>query len=234
MTSRPVVLITRPEQAARALADEVEALGWRPLTEPMLTIKPLDVALPDLSRYGGLIFTSANGVNTFTRLSSDRTLPVITVGPATAEAARLAGFGDIHKGPGDVKSLNAEIAAQKETPDSLLHLSGEHIAGHVELSGCTVDRLAIYKAEAVKTLSSACLEALDKRLINTALFFSARTAVTFTGILDQYARTAAVSSIKALCLADSVVKSLHVLDWGDVQVARTPDREGMLELLGTP
>ncbi len=188
--------------------------------------------MPNLSRYNALVFTSAQGVYAFSALTSRRTYPVYAVGPATAAAAREAGFTDVKAAAGDLKALNDMLTGKMKSENrSLLHIGGVHTAGAVEVPGLQVDRLPLYEAKAVQELSPACLEALERKAFTAALFFSPRTGAIFAELLEKYARTPAVSSIRALCLSDSVVESLKLLPWRDVQAAPTPDMAGMMALL---
>lgn len=226
------ILITRPEEEARALADEVRALGFAPLIEPMLLIAPLDTALPDLTRYQALVFTSANGARALAGRSEDRSHPVYCVGDATAEAARALGWRQVLSAGGDAKDLIAQLAGAKLDPAMpLLHAAGADIARVIKAPGLAIERLALYKAEAARVLSAGLLQIIDEGRLAAALFFSARTAETFTGLLAGSGRTEAAKTIKSLCLGDSVVKSLAPLKWRDVQVAARPDSGGMLALL---
>lgn len=68
-------------------------------------IEFLHVAVPDISNETGLVFTSANGVKAFARLSDARSNPVYTVGRNTADEARTAGFTRIETAAGDVDDL---------------------------------------------------------------------------------------------------------------------------------
>ena len=61
-----------------------------------------------------LVFTSANGVAAFAALTPDRALPVFTVGDATAEAARAAGFAAVRSAGGDIGMLAALLRGRVE------------------------------------------------------------------------------------------------------------------------
>lgn len=226
------ILITRPRAEAETLAAEVTVRGFVPLIEPLLEIVLLDAALPDLQEYAALVFTSANGVRAFAETSQDRALPVFAVGAATADAARQAGFHTVREAGGTAERLNDLLAAQSWPPDAkLLHISGADVARDLSVPGLTVERLALYKAEQAAALSPECLETIDKSELAAALFYSPRTAETFVSLCGRAGRVERVSTIKALCLSDSVVKCLRDLPWQDVQAAKSPDNTGILALL---
>src|SRR6185312_6911195 len=87
------VLITRAEEEARRLA----ARGIDSLIEPLIAVRfrPESAAglAPFLDGVQAAIFTSANGARAFAAATARRDLRVFAVGPATAMAAREAGFG---------------------------------------------------------------------------------------------------------------------------------------------
>ena len=225
------VLITRPEAEAQSLAESVRAYGFTPLVEPMMTIVPLEVTLPDLKQYQALVFTSANGVRAFADLSAERGHKVYCVGDISAAEARACGWHDVTAADGFAVDLIALLEKDVAAGSRLLHLSGQHIAREIAPAGLSVDRLAVYHADAATDLSPDLLGLLDEGELCAALFFSARTASIFTELLESAGCTQAVKTTKALCLADSVVKSLQHIEWQDVQVSARPDRGGMMDLL---
>ncbi|MDM8352398.1 uroporphyrinogen-III synthase, partial [Brevundimonas diminuta] len=98
MTPIRRVWVTRAEPGAARTADRLTALGFTPITAPLLTLEPLPGALdavPAPAAVAALALTSPNGVEAFAPLISRfRRHPVFAVGDATAEAARAAGFAD--------------------------------------------------------------------------------------------------------------------------------------------
>ena len=86
------ILITRPIEDAKPLADALAERGIQVLIEPLLEIRHLEDAEIDLAGAQALLFTSANGVRAFAALSPRRDLKVFTVGDGSADAARQAGF----------------------------------------------------------------------------------------------------------------------------------------------
>lgn len=233
--SHGTVLITRPADVAARTAAQVRARGWTPLVVPLLSIRFLPVTLPSAADYDSLIFTSAQGVAAFAALRPDGPeafggLAVYAVGPQTAAAARRAGFTDVRTGPGDARGLEAELRADPAMAAArYLHLSGE-TAAHV-FSLPRAARLVLYAADAADALPRPRLDYLENKGVDAALFYSPRSAALFAGLLERHGLTRAVLPIKALCLADSVVKLLEHLPWQDIRIASSPDGEGMMAAL---
>ncbi len=226
------VLITRPVADAVLIAEAVRKHGLTPFIEPMLKIMPLDVRLPDLLPYQAFIFTSANGVRVASSIINERIKPVYTVGVNTAEMADQLGWSSVRPSKGGLVELQGFLAQENWTPGTkFLYLSGENVTGEINVPGYDIQRTAVYSALKVNSFSDELLLRLDKEEIKSVLFFSARTAENFVSLLREHKRTDTVSSIKALCISDSVLKSLTDLPWEDVRVSETQDRDGMMALL---
>ena len=124
------------------------------MVAPLLAIRPLPQAAPDLTGVAALAFTSRNGVAAFAALTEARALPVFTVGDATAEAARAAGFSEVRSAAGalgDLARLLAGAAPGVVLVPGALEPAGDLralLTGRVE-----VRPLPVY--EAVETASPA-------------------------------------------------------------------------------
>ena len=82
---------------------------WPVLIAPLTEIRPLDGAM-NLAGCDAVVFTSANAVSTFCRISARRDLPAWCVGPRTAEAAAAQGFR-VTEGAGDARALAGQLIA---------------------------------------------------------------------------------------------------------------------------
>lgn len=127
----PVVLITRPEAAARRFAAQVEALGLRHVIAPLLRIIEVPHDAQAVREATGLVFTSENGVR-FAGPGNGR--PAWCVGPRTAEAAAAAGY-DVTEGPGDAAGLIPLIG---DLGPGWLHPHGAHVAARLPVPGIVV------------------------------------------------------------------------------------------------
>ena len=124
------ILITRPIEDAKPLADALAERGIEVLIEPLLEIRHLEDAEIDLTGVQALLFTSANGVRAFAALSPRRDLKVLTVGDGSADAARQAGFATVESAKGDVEALAALVVDRLKAEDGTLF----HAAGTVTAS----------------------------------------------------------------------------------------------------
>jgi uroporphyrinogen-III synthase len=223
------VWITRARPGAEATARRVEALGFEALIDPLLEIRDLEPAV-ELAGVAALAFTSANGVEAFSRLARARDLPVFAVGEATAQAARAAGFSDPSSADGDVEALARLIAETR--PGPVLCVGAREPAADLpsllKAGGVEARSLAVYAAEArapdARTL--ARLTALDAVLVH-----SPRAARALSEIL----RSAPAVRLRALCLSSAVAEPLADAlaggALGSVAFAPRPHESALLDLL---
>ena len=131
----PVLLLTRPEPASRRFAAEAAPLGLPVVIAPVLRIAPVAHDAARLAQARGLVFTSAHAVPAAVAAgAAGQGRPAICVGPATAQAARAAGF-DVTEGPGDAARMLPLLAGLGE---GWLHPHGAHIAKHLPVPGMVV------------------------------------------------------------------------------------------------
>lgn len=144
----PTILLTRPETASRRFAARLARFGLPVVISPILRILPLahDRARVDQAR--GLVFTSAHGV---AGAGPGRGRPAICVGPATARAARQAGY-EVTEGPGDALRM---LPLLQDLGPGWLHVHGAHVARALPLPA-----IAVYDQEA-QPLSAAAREVLE-------------------------------------------------------------------------
>jgi uroporphyrinogen-III synthase len=140
------VLVLRPEPGASATVKQARDLGLDAIAIPLFEIERVEWHAPVPSGFDGLLLTSANAVrHGGDELQALRGLSVYTVGEATAEAAREAGFDIAATGDAGVDRLLGSLE-----PDlKLLHLCG---ADRREPDGAPqeITRVTVYRAMPVE------------------------------------------------------------------------------------
>ncbi len=219
-----LVWITRAEPGAEATARRVEAMGWTPLVAPLLEARTLpDVAL-DLTGVEALAFTSAQGIRAFAALTDTR-MPVFTVGDATAEAARAAGFSDVRSAAGDVVALAHLIANTR--PGRVLHAGALHPAGDL-IGDLTARGLAARTVALYETLPVDPVPALSRLPdIAAVLVHSPRAARLLADLLTAHP----APSLRLLTLSEAVSAPLRALENAKIAVAPFPNEASLLNLL---
>ncbi|RZJ86859.1 MAG: hypothetical protein EON88_23925, partial [Brevundimonas sp.] len=143
------VWITRAQPGADRTARRLADLGFEAVVAPVLTIRPLAFEPPAPNTGAVLAFTSANGVAAFAGFASAfRDHPVFTVGAATAEAARTAGFTQVRSADGDAQAL-ARLLAEVAPTGLLLAPGAAQPAADLQAltgPGVRIQPLAVYEA----------------------------------------------------------------------------------------
>ncbi|MEZ5934436.1 MAG: uroporphyrinogen-III synthase [Alphaproteobacteria bacterium] len=230
----PLVLITRPEAAARRLGETLEARGYAALAQALLTIEPLGRMAPAGDDVQAIALTSAHAVPAL----DDRAkrLPVFTVGRATAAAARDAGCSRVIAGDGDAAALALLIGERCRPEDGqILHLSGEvvreDLAQGLEERGFALRRDVVYRALPCPRLDDDVQAAWEARAIAAVLLFSPRTADILVHLLLDHGLASQVDSATAICLSEVTATPCRVLTWKDICVAAHPNQDALIRAL---
>ncbi len=234
------LLVTRPDEDASATIAALEALGHEAIASPLLVIQSIaDAAIPD-EAWQAILITSANGARAIAGHSDFKKLKsisVLTVGAASAEAAREAGFTSVVSAEGNVDSL-VMLAASKLDPSSgpLLHVAGSVTAGDLkgglEAKGFCVVRVVLYEAQAATHLPEAACQALAAGTVDGVLFYSPRTAASFAALVRAAELEATLKPLTAYCLSAPVAEALAGLPFCDIQVSDEPRQSALLSLIG--
>ena len=201
-------------------AARLAALGFEPLVQPLLAIRPLAPAAPDLNGTAALAFTSRNGVEAFAALSHDRALPVFAVGDATAAAASAAGFASVRSAAGALEDLARLLAAAAPGPvlaPGALEPAGDLaalLAGRVE-----VRALPVYQAVGTGAGAPATFDAV--------LVHSPRAGRAVAALGPFAGQTVAA-------ISEAAAAPLRLLPGLEIRVAARPDEAALLEALGKP
>ncbi|MCZ4289587.1 uroporphyrinogen-III synthase [Hoeflea alexandrii] len=248
------VLVTRPEPGGQRTAERLAGLGHdpvrMPLFETVVTARPGD--LPPAETISGLIATSARAFAMFGQGGVSGTglagVPVYTVGPATAQAARDAGFLHVEGAGGTAKALS----------ESLIRLRSQDVTGG-EASGPGVRKGAlVYLAGVPRTaVIETALEADEpgSRVIDcyrmaeisystdilksdflspppdVVMLYSANAARRLSALLDAANLAGCLDSTRFLCLSPAIASQLRKT-WQDRSVvAGRPDEDSLLASL---
>lgn len=219
------VAITRALPEAERTAERVRARGAEVIVAPLLTIVPCGY---DTNTEGAqaLLFTSSNGVRAFPDVRGARDRLVLTVGDATAEAAREAGFQDVRSADGDVQTLAALAKATLDpAKGKLIHIAGDHVAGDLggalRAAGFEVERRLAFASVAASTLPSVFSEPL-----NAVMFHSPRAAETFVAL-----GAPSSAELTAVCLSEAIAAAARVVPWKRLIVAPAPREDALVDAL---
>ena len=196
------IVVTRAREQASELVKRLSDLGAECLECPTIKVappddlKPLDMAIENLSTYDWLIFTSVNGVNfffnrLFAKNKDVRALSNVhtaVIGPATAK--RLFDFG-----------LQSDIVPESYRAESIIKaFAGKDINGKKILlprakearpilpselarMGAVVDEVTAYCTRAVQDNADLILTRLREKTIDLITFTSSSTVQNFHSLL---------------------------------------------------
>jgi uroporphyrinogen-III synthase len=231
-------IVMRPEEDARAVAMRLEAIGHEVILAPLLAIVGRSAVIPRHD-YQAVLVTSANGARALAGhpdLERLRGVAALAVGPASAAAARQAGFGAVRQAGGDVNALTDEVRRQLDPAmGALLYVSGETVTGDLEgalgAAGFAVDRVVLYAAEPAAALPAAASTALVERRANGVLLYSPRTAEIWVRLVTAAGLGQAAARRGHLCLSPNVAARVRAaFPDSPVTVAERPDEEAMIAL----
>jgi uroporphyrinogen-III synthase len=231
------VLVTRPIEDAERTAAALRAKGHDPILSPLLEIRFLDGPEISLDGVQAILATSANGIRSLARRTFQRTLPLFAVGPQTTLAAYADGFTDVRDADGNASALVGTVSRWLDPRrGALLHAAGRdhraELAGSLEEASFTVRTETLYDAVPARELSAAARQAVASDTLDAVMLFSPRSAETFREIVTSSGYGAAAASLIALCISAATEGALHPLTFREIRVAKRPNQDSMLDLLG--
>jgi uroporphyrinogen-III synthase len=241
------LLVTRPQPHAAGTAAALTALGHEPVLSPMLTVEPRGDVHIGFDDAAALALTSRTAVEATAALVRARAdlaalfaVPVFTVGAATAEAARTAGFEQVLSADGAVADLVRLIRLHIRPGDgAILHLGGAvragDIAGDLAVAGYSVSTIVVYEAVPAQRLSEAAAVALAAGRLDAALVYSERTAAALVAAAAADGLAEALARLPCLGLSNAVLAPLAAAGVRDLRPAAAPNENALFALLqGVP
>lgn len=233
------VLVTRAEPDATDMQDRLMAAGHRVTVAPLIGIEAVDAGSLDLDGVQALIATSRNAmrcVSARADLQAALGLPLIAVGPGTAEAARHTGFTRVTSGAGAARDLPALITTTFDpAAGSLLHLAGEtlafDLAGALRTAGFDTRVHVVYRSRPLEQLAASTEQLLQIRAIDGVTLMSPQTAGVYAELVARHGLTERIAPIVHLCLSAAVAARLAPLGPVEIAVAHAPNLEEMLALV---
>lgn len=232
--TRPIpVIVTRSEPGARQTCKRLSENGYFALSSPTLDlVRSEAIALPNLEQHSGLIFTSANGVRFFADETDQRELPCWCVGPATADAAREAGFATVHQSSGNALNLAEFILARGGRADQpLAHIANAaaegKLAARLELAHQRVTFVPLYEAVPAMSLAISVQKTLESDMPALVMVHSAKAALAFAYL----ARTLPLKALSGVAISQAASEPLVHIGLTNLYIADHPDEDGLFSAL---
>lgn len=231
------VLLTRPREESERLAARLRPMGYVCYLAPMLEVAWIESPSPCLDGVRAVMATSAHAFGRLSVLEPLKALPCYCVGSVTAQAARLAGFQQVCDARGDGAALGDLMARSGEVPSgsAILHLAGRdaHPAPRMALAarGISVKTWVVYEAHAAQEMPESALSAFRDPSLSAALFFSARTALTFVSLAARYGLESECARVAAIGISHAAVEPLETWRWRSLAWSDTPTEDGIVARL---
>ncbi|MEM1086826.1 MAG: uroporphyrinogen-III synthase [Pseudomonadota bacterium] len=227
------VLVTRAEPGASETVARLTDLGLRAIKTPVMhVIASAEMILPNTSQFAGLIFTSANGVRAFADRSKNRSQTAWCVGPATAAAAREAGFAQVEESAGDARDLAAYVG-ERCHPDTkpMLHIANAAAKGDLKqvLEGLGFDVVfcPLYKMERAVSLSDKAIDILKSESKSIIFAHSEKGAAAFVALSQGLP----LQNLKAVAISERAAAPLIQAGLTGIEIAPTPNEDGLFKAL---
>lgn len=227
ISTTATLLVTRPQAQGHEARDALTKLGFTVDCQPLLNVTYHRIR-KDISRYKGLIFTSAHAVRAFCESYRVRDIAVFTVGDVTASVAKEAGFKSVQSASGALNDLE-ELLTENALVGDFLYVRGQDISREIE--GDSINEVIGYHTDLIEFIEEEVVRKLQEGHYSHVLFYSTRTAINFVTMMKKYDLSESLKRIKALCLAPSMVESLSVLPWQEIVTAKQPNQGSLFELL---
>jgi uroporphyrinogen-III synthase len=228
------VLITRPQESAAALVDELKNLGHQVMIDPLIEIIPLTPDLPPLSSFEAVVTTSQQAIRCLSSLTPLRDFPLWCVGSGSGKVAQDLGFQTIHMAEGSAQDLMIRLMENIDPSckKTVLHASGDVIrvdmVEALSKRGISAKRVVLYKTAEASAFTQETFQAIKLHTLDAALFYSPRTGHVFQNLcrlskLEDHCKT-----LTAICLSNSIKTAIHDLPWKKIRVAKKTTTDDLL------
>ena len=218
------VWITRTLPEASATAQRLDSRGHAAIVAPVLEARPVAGARAALDGVDAIAFTSGHAISAFAALTPVRSIPVFTVGDATASLARAAGFADVRSADGNAETLAELIAREQRTGVLVLHPTAREpaadLTGLLAQRGVQATPLTVY--ETVPTELAAPPGDAEAVLVH-----SARAAARVATLIESAGRL----GLEAYAISRAAAQPLVALGLARLVAAPFPNEAALLDLL---
>ncbi len=214
--------VIRAQPGCDSSVARARGLGLDARAFALFAMQPCAWQVPDAGQFDAVLAGSANafrhGGESLVRL---RQLPVLAVGPATAQAARASGFAVGATGQGGLQLLLDQLPPGMTR---LLRLCGCERVALAPPVGVTVDERVVYAAEALP-MPAALRDFLARPCV--VALHSGEAAAHFAALCE--ARQVARGHVALAAIGPRVAQAAGT-GWADVQAAGRPDDAALLAL----
>jgi len=226
------IVITRAREQAASLRRALEARGAGVIELPTIAFtpprswRPLNNAIQRLEDYAWIIFTSANGVESFFRRLRQaqktaralRHSRVAAIGPATAAALRRHGIKpDVmpadFRAEGLVRALGRGQWRGKRVLLARAAAARELLPQELRRRGAKVDVVAVYRTVVPPTRRSKARALFTRERPDLITFTSSSTAQNFARLLGEHRARRVVRGVAIAVIGPVTAATVRELGW---------------------
>ena len=229
------VLLTRPIADSLVTASILNEQHIATAIEALFDIQPLQVEIPDVTNFQGIVFSSRHAVRVFAEKTTLRKIPVYCVGDHTAEIAKKKGFSPVFSADGDEEDLAKLLINKIQNKGRLLRLTGysqlDKLAGRLQSAGFDVTVLQIYETHDHDTISDETAALLKAKKLDGVLFYSAKTVSRFYTLLNKQGLVDTCCNLTAWCISNNVGDAAKEMPFREISIAKKPTQKALIELI---
>ncbi len=237
MTKLLTVLVTRAEPGATQTTNRLKQNGFLGEKLPAIKLTQTSIVFNQQNYKGALIFTSQNGVQFAPRAPFRHAKQVFCVGDATAQAARQAGFKNIHSARGDANDLKQFIRENwKPNDGTLLHMGNSTPRGNIvqDLNdeGYDAEFLPVYQSKIHPDFEEKFRHRLQMDLKLDVILVHSPMAAEFIDLaLQDWSQLSSITLPKVVAISPDAGNPLKDLFNEKVICAAKPNEISLLEQL---
>tara|TARA_Y100001935_G_scaffold208144_1_gene177619 strand:- start:2669 stop:3367 length:699 start_codon:yes stop_codon:yes gene_type:complete len=227
------ILFTRPLEDCADMILKFQSLGHKVSHLPLIRIEKINYEKFDLTRCGGIIFTSANAIKFLDFEKLDKNVKCFCVGQITEKKARSCGFINTIAAEGNVSNLK-ELIVQNYDPEEgqLIYVSGETISVDLDQQlikeGYIIKRIINYKVKHIEKFDENFLIELKKNMPEIVYIYSKNTAYSFLNFIKIYQTENLWMNTNLMCLGEKTLSVLNEIKWRKIFLFNPGEEEYLL------
>lgn len=217
------ILVTRPLEESIKLAQILAEMGHLPIISPLLEIELFNnINTKNFSKYQSVIVSSKNAIKAISH--ADKSLELLIVGEQTTKFAKSLGFtNSICAG-----TCMEELKAYIQNYNNLLYLSGVDVSDDLGSLEKNIDRLVVYNAGKIKSISAEFFSFIKSNQLRLCLFLSQRTAQVFLDLVKENKLESYCKSLISLSLSQKIANELKDLKLNSSYTTKEPTLKSLI------
>lgn len=193
------IVITRPQEQSKALANYIERQNHKAICEPIFVVENLHFLL-EKNDFSALIITSINARDALEKIAPAKEIKIFTIGKKLAQSLQEKGFYNLEIAE-NAKNLAQKIA---NFEGKILYLRGEKITFDFAEKFNFVSEKIVYKIIANPSFSAGFLDFCSQNSIHEVLIFSKNSADIFINLAKKHDLLEFFFQSKIVCLSEKI------------------------------